>query len=187
MGEYAIRNSDGVEIKIGTCECMYYLRYEDRGKITHKPGNVDPANERGLFFRPPFPDENEIMPGEYDDYNRTERLYKSNGDGQSEPLTFDGLKPGTIQLSHKCGLLLNVKCYHGAKLPEGSPEIKPFWNGKDPFALGLRHIKLHEDGKLYPVIACRFCGEMWRCEWPEVWEYIRPIGLREACEQYKHL
>ncbi len=30
MGEYAKRASDGVEVKIGTCEAMYYLRFEDR-------------------------------------------------------------------------------------------------------------------------------------------------------------
>ncbi len=30
MGEYAKRLSDGTEIKIGTCEEMLYLRFEDR-------------------------------------------------------------------------------------------------------------------------------------------------------------
>ena len=34
MGEYAIRKSDNDCIKIGTCEDMYYLRYEDQDKVT---------------------------------------------------------------------------------------------------------------------------------------------------------
>ena len=33
MGEYARRKSDNESIKIGTCESMYYLRYEDRDKV----------------------------------------------------------------------------------------------------------------------------------------------------------
>ena len=39
MGEYAIRKSDGESIKIGTCEDMYYLRYEDRFKVTPEEGS----------------------------------------------------------------------------------------------------------------------------------------------------
>ena len=41
MGEYAKRN--GKEIKIGTCESMYYLRYEHRKQVQPMPGNVNPA------------------------------------------------------------------------------------------------------------------------------------------------
>ena len=39
MGEYAIRKSDNDCIKIGTCEDMYYLRYEDQDKVTPDSGS----------------------------------------------------------------------------------------------------------------------------------------------------
>jgi hypothetical protein len=61
MGEYAIRKSDGESIKIGTCESMYYLRYEDRFKVTPEEGSGF-----GYYWRLPFPDEDCIRPGEYD-------------------------------------------------------------------------------------------------------------------------
>ena len=60
MGEYAIRKSDGESIKIGTCEDMYYLRYEDRCKVTPEEGSGF-----GYRWRLPFPDEDCIRPGEY--------------------------------------------------------------------------------------------------------------------------
>jgi len=76
MGEYALRKSDDTEIKIGTCEDMYYLRYEDRDKVSKLPNSLDPRTEYNLRFRLPFPDEDDIKPGEYDDYNRGERLWQ---------------------------------------------------------------------------------------------------------------
>ena len=61
MGEYAIRKSDRESIKIGTCEDMYYLRYEDQNKVT-----PDECSGFGYRWRIPFPDEDHILPGEYD-------------------------------------------------------------------------------------------------------------------------
>lgn len=61
MGEYAIRKSDRESIKIGTCEDMYYLRYEDQDKVI-----PDECSEFGYRWRIPFPDEDHILPGDYD-------------------------------------------------------------------------------------------------------------------------
>lgn len=33
MGEYAKRMRDGERVKIGTCENMYYLRFEERHQV----------------------------------------------------------------------------------------------------------------------------------------------------------
>ena len=60
MGEYAIRKSDREPIKIGTCEDMYYLRFEDQAKVT-----PDECSEFGYRWRIPFPDEDHILPGDY--------------------------------------------------------------------------------------------------------------------------
>ena len=61
MGEYAIRKSDRESIKIGTCEDMYYLRYEDQDKVI-----PDECSDFGYRWRIPFPDEDHILPGDYD-------------------------------------------------------------------------------------------------------------------------
>lgn len=63
MGEYATRKSDEAEVKIGTCEDMYYLRYEDRDKVRQLPNSLNAANELNLRWRLPFPDEDSTRIG----------------------------------------------------------------------------------------------------------------------------
>jgi hypothetical protein len=36
MGEYATRKSDNEYIKIGTCESMYYLRFDDINQVVYE-------------------------------------------------------------------------------------------------------------------------------------------------------
>lgn len=210
MGEFATRKSDQTEIKIGTCEDMFYLRLEDRNKVSHIPGNVDPAcDPNGLRFRLPFPDEDDRRPGEYGDYNRGVRLYKVStcewckGEGLSsfEPdgkcrrchgSGTDGHQDftdpekasdvGTIQLHHeKSGLLLNVTCHHGLELPNVGPGVTAFWNGKGhSFELSSLRVA---DNKVFPVVRCRHCDHAWRYSWEQVLPYI-PQPLRGRLEQY---
>ena len=169
MGEYAMYGLN--EIKIGTCESMYYLRYEDREHVEPMSGNVNPAREKNLFWRLPYPDEDTQNPGTYEDYNRGERLYKKGVGGYCHDFHDPELaeSPGIMQMSHPCGLLVNVPCYHGEKLPDLG-DAKTFWNGKSWF-LELAFVKNTDDGVL-PVVRCRHCGSMWRYTWDEVLPYV---------------
>lgn len=178
MGEYA-KLKNGTEIKIGTCENMYYLRFEDRGNVLPLTGSLDPSEELGLRFRVPFPDEDDVGPGYYPDAFRGEPLI--NQEGQFFKADED-LDPGLIQISHASGLLINVPCYHGAKLPDVGTECKAFWNGKGYF-FELIHIKNEQDG-LFPIIGCRHCGSKWKADWAEVLPYIRDQELLSRLEKY---
>jgi hypothetical protein len=115
-----IRKSDGARVKIGTCESMYYLRLEDRDAVTPERGSGF-----GWYWRLPFPDEDHILPGDYGDYSRGERLWKK--DESEKPLNAQRhdidfaddeatKKPGRVQLHHDSSLLLSVACYHGGRL-----------------------------------------------------------------------
>lgn len=175
MGEYAKFN--GREIKIGTCESMYYLRYEDRARVDPVPHSLDPAKVTGLFFRLPYPDEDGQEPGSYKMHNKGYRLGKREElpNGQSywadwHPEDAADADPGIIQLSHESGLLLNVPCHHGAKLPDVGEHVKAFWNGKS-HALELSSVKSMPGGITRPVYHCRWCGSMWSCEWEEILPY----------------
>lgn len=172
MGEYAIRKNDKREIKIGTCESMYYLRYEDKDKVTCQEGSLDPSTELDLFWRLPFPDEDNVQPGEYQKYNRGEPLYKNGVYGAeyfSDPTT--AKSPGIMQLKDEAsGLLVNVACYQGEKLPAGNADFKPFWNGKGN-AYELAFVKNTKAGVL-PVVRCKFCGQMWRYSWEEILPFV---------------
>ena len=65
MGEYAVRISDGAEIKIGTCEEMLYLRFSQRHLVRQKQNSLDVNDDKIaglLFFRLPFSDEDNVLP-----------------------------------------------------------------------------------------------------------------------------
>lgn len=181
MGEYAKRKSDGVETKIGTCESMYYLRYEDRNKVEKIPHSLDATKEENLYWRLPFPDEDKTKIGEYNDHDRGQILYdKDEKDFTSAELA---QKPGIIQLrDEKSGLLLNVPCYHGELLPE-IVNGQSFWNGKKP-AWVLSSIKNSSTKGIIPVIRCRFCNKAWSTDWLDIWNYISP-DMQARLQAYK--
>jgi len=182
MGEYAKYN--GQSVKIGTCESMYYLRYSQRHDVQAEAHSLDPATTTGLFWRLPFPDEDAVPPGSFKEHNRGFRLYR-NGTGTAsnpvEDFNPEGLEPGTIQLSHPSGLMVNVPCHHGAKLPEVGG-ANSFWNGRT-WHLELASIKNLPDGTFRPVVHCRFCGQMWSFDWSDVKDYIAP-EMWSRLEQY---
>jgi hypothetical protein len=187
MGEYATRKSDGARIKIGTCEDMFYLRFEDREKVAAVSGSVDVNDEKTageLRFRLPFADEDDILPGDYEDYNRGLLLHKGN-EWFSDPETVE--QPGNIQLHHQgSGLLINVPCFHGIKLPEVQKPMQAFWNGKGhSFELSsLRAIEKNGQLILMPVAHCIHCRQPWRYQWADMWDYIDP-KMQERLAQYK--
>lgn len=197
MGEYAIRKLDGERIKIGTCEEMYYLRFEDRNKVKHEHGNVDPNDDEqagGLRFRLPFPDEDDIPPGgNYEHYERGLRLYRMVKSETTEPDYCEDFTdpetvnlPGFFQLHHPSGLILNVPCYHGEKLPQVAEPMRAFWNGRSWFLelSKLRGVYSHGKLTLWPVVRCRHCGEQWRYKWSDIWDYI-PADMKERLQDYK--
>lgn len=184
MGEYALRLSDHTQVKIGTCEDMLYLRFEDRAKVRKVPNSLDPAHADGLRFRLPFPDEDSVPIGQYADPFRRQRLYRGNDNFTDESTAKE---PGIMQLRHECGLLLNVPCYHGHKLPDVGPEMKAFWNGK-AWSLELSAIKpvKQDDGtlKVFPIVTCRHCRGLWRYDWTDIIEFI-PEPLRARLNVYQ--
>jgi len=183
MGEYAKFN--GTRIKIGMCESMYYLRYEDRKKVIPESGSINPRIEKDCFWRLPYPDEDHLHPGQYHVYNRGFGLHKKDKEGYwinfSNPETIQ--YPGTIQLKHEnSGLLVNMPCYHGERLPNPPPEGKVFWNGKG-WSFELAFIKNTDEG-VFPIVRCRHCGQMWSYGWKEILPYIQDPKLKDRFEQY---
>jgi len=154
VGEYT-RNGD----KMGTCEDMYYLRFQDRGRVTPESGSLDPANPKivpVLRWRFPWPDEDHIQPcgGEYHDngYSRAIAVPGYNS-------TSEDVEHGTVQFSAQAGYLVSLPC------PES-----PTYNGPHIHRNGfrgsvlLRAQKYVEGVGLVPVLECGGCARMWRCE-----------------------
>lgn len=168
MGEYARRLSDGQNIKIGTCESMYYLRADQRHLVKGERGNVDPNSSDALSirFRFPWPDEDHIEPGsdEFHD-NGYERAIQVRG--MQAPI---GVEHYTVQFSAHAGYLVSLPC------PEGvdacTDGLRTSVNGltvhRNGFsgAVKLVQQKLLADGRLVPVCQCGGCGAKWRVEDP---------------------
>lgn len=178
MGEYAIRKDNNQAVKIGTCEDMLYLRFEDRHRIKRLRGNLDPARDpKGLRFRVPFPDEDGQGPG-FGEPFRTLLLVDFTG------LDEESLGTGTMQMHHPSGLLLNVTCHHGRQLPEGSAGVQPHWNGRRVHWFALSSIKACADSRLRPVVQCSVCRNAWALDdWAPVLASV-PEQMRERLTAY---
>lgn len=190
MGEYAKRLSDGQTIKIGTCETMFGLRFEDRHKVLHE--SLESLDIPGLFFRIPFPDEDQVQIGEYEDWQRGISLFKrvpspryteDCHDFNLIAFAPDDLQPGRLQLRHGIGYLVSAPCYHGIDLPKDTDEIKFGWNCKDPFCLELTSVKYTKEG-LKPVFRCRHCDRMWSCAWDEILDFVPDEALKRRLIDY---
>jgi hypothetical protein len=186
MGEYA--KYKGASIKIGTNLYMYYLRYEDRFKVKPEEGSLNPTTLKGLYWRLPFPDEDHMAPGEYPDFYRGVRLFKLSESGAAIDYRADYLAehPGIIQMYHSgMGLLANIRCYHGMKLPENSDSVQFHWNGRS-HCMELVHVLNTAMGML-PVIACKHCRTSWSLpaeDWPMILEHVQDQKLRERLKVY---
>lgn len=102
MGEYATYLGD--HIKIGTCEEMLYLRAGQAGMVRPVAGSVDPCRDAAMLrFRFPWPDEDHIPPGGFDDPLRVLEVWRLN----RHPVAFDH---GTVQFGASVGYAVDLPC-----------------------------------------------------------------------------
>lgn len=181
MSEYATRKIDNTEFKIGTCEDMFKCRYDQLGEITY------PYMSDNLYWRIPTPDEDGILPG---DYNYS--LLQENGHIPWK-LMIDTSKfgdddianlqqTGTIQLKEpKMGLLVNIRCPHGFpmeqfKINKESTIISMGYNGHQD-TLYLKGLK-NEPRELKVLVECSVCGCMWSFTFNEIEPMIESVWMR---------
>jgi hypothetical protein len=69
MGEYAIRKSDGADIKIGTCESMYYMTFRQWANKDIFGGDTPTKDVlKHINFRLPRLDEKDIKVGDFEHF-----------------------------------------------------------------------------------------------------------------------
>jgi hypothetical protein len=156
MGEYAT-NRKGNQIKIGTCESMYWLRWSQRDQVKPDAHSLNPADVADrLRFRFPWPDEDGIEAGEFENPDR-----KLPIDGYVIPADVDHRN---VQFTSTKGYNLVIPC------PEGHPEAvtvsgEPVKIHRNGFAgsVFLSATRWRPSIGLVPVLECA-CGAMWREE-----------------------
>lgn len=170
MGEYAEYN--GQQVKIGTCEDMLYLRADQAHEVTALTRNIDPMNAKHrevIRFRFPFPEEDGIEPGAFEDSDRGHVLYSVQSPA--------AVKHSTVQFRADNGYLVSLPC------PESGDRgiVSLASNGKDhayvvhrnghPGATELIQ-QAWRDGLLVSILKCKACGSVWRL--PEL-EHAQPV------------
>lgn len=152
----------GERIKIGTCEDLYYLR-ADQARDVQFPHPWTPFR-----FRFPFPDEDDIEPGAFEDYNRGVRVFGM--------VPGEGVQHYTVQLRSQIGYLASIPCPEAHEYRDQNDRSRTVIDGltvaRNGFNGGVRlHQQRHLDGLLVAVVGCS-CGARWRL--PTL-EYARPL------------
>lgn len=168
MGEYA--KYGGEQIKIGTCENMYYLRADQARMVQALPGNIDPVKDagEGIRFRFPWPDEDGKAPGSFERYERSVTIH-----GVPLPEDFDH---STVQFTSGNGFLLSLPCPLSKAGLEAAEKagIKVHKNGyAGDFQLVQQRLVEHD---LVLIALCGGCGAKFRV--PTIVEASRVV---EAC------
>lgn len=162
MGEYA--KYEGTRIKIGSCESLFGLRWDQAHLVEPLGCSVDPVRdrERGVRFRFPFPSEDGIAPGEF----VGEKSLAVPG-----LAVYDGLDHRSVQFTANAGALVVL-------LPCPADSVNQL-EGVTVGGRGAAGVSLVEqrwvDGRLLPVLKCNGCGARYRAgDRDMVW------GLRES-------
>lgn len=183
MGEYATRICDKQEVKIGTCNEMWNIRLDQIAEVEYKYQTDD------MLWRIPMPDEDGTKPGDY-----PVGLIQGNIVPWQLSLDLDNIEKypliessGMFQIwDMRMGLTVNVKCYHGLKLPESTASAQFFWNGKsDVLHLAFLNNSFNE---LLICVQCRMCRKVWSYSWNEIGHLIKSVWMRlrlfHQCNEY---
>jgi len=177
MGEYA--TYQGESIKIGTCEEMCYLRADQRHLISGYSfaGFLDSCR-----FRFPFPDEDQLEPGAFEDYNRGLRI-------PGWRLPTDWHEHSSVQFTSTAGYVLSIPCPEGVEGSEpgfGPVDVNGVAVHRNGFS-GYPQIVQQRfiEGELGLVVMCGACGAKWRCSQDTAAEIAECFLNESEREEYR--
>lgn len=177
MGEYA--RYLGQEVKIGTCESMYYLRADQAWKVTALPGNVDPTSSRdraSLRFRFPFPSEDGTAPGAFD-YPLPDVVVSYPADLPAEhgDVMIETPKGASRRMSAMLPCPMVAPALWHSYVRAFTPAVRIAYQG-------VRG----EHGALAVIVECAYCNGMWNL--PE-WEHAEPlvVSIRSEADRLRQL
>ncbi len=196
MGEYAIRKKDMQDVKIGTCESMYYCRYEQLKGIIYGEDTLN------CYWRISTPDEDGIEVGDFTSpspIGQSEfipNMLRVNVSKLKADDIEDMMKCGTMQLcSEEMGLLVNVRCPHGLPLEKqfGKPSEKGLLVNygynclRDTiYVCGVKNT----ESELRVLLECRCCRSMWSFSFAEAEPLISSLWLKlrllHQCSEYHY-
>lgn len=165
MGEY-VNHAQLGDIKLGTCEDLYYTRFEQLQEnialslLLCKPGNLKPEEylnpEKGFRYRFPFPDEDQIEIGDFNDYNKSvEILLDYSVEFDHEKVCLSISKKGTSNS--------NINIYVPCPYSENFKSVDVCYRSDHRQSIEIIQQK-QIDKELWTVIRCPYCHAAIRLE-----------------------
>ena len=166
MGEYGYVRGTGERVKLGTCEELYGLRFDQReGVYGYEPWSAELLAV--VRFRFPWPDEDGASPGMTEQWNRGLTLW-----GFDQPADVDH---GSVQWSARNGYLMSLPCPEGA----GDQPAHVHRNGYGgPASLVGQAVR---GGRLVGIARCNGCETRYRLE--DGHEQAAAVCIRAAADE----
>lgn len=177
MGEYIKINGECV--KLGTCESMYYCRYQQAeelkalGICEKMDGNatIDDYMNGSCRFRFPFPDEDAIAVGDFEDHDRGVRVALSdeawatlNGFLTNHGSLWTTVSPRHSYKPETPGGYVHEPLSFNLELP--CPEVGDFSKYHTSPLPAYHALEVCQqkpvDGHLWVIVRCPWCSKMWR-------------------------
>ena len=164
MGEYA--KLRGQVLKLGTCEDLYYVRFDDllnairAGQAEKEPNSAEPAEYLGgaFRFRFPFPNEDDQAPPELGAGNFERGLMVPWPGGVVDDAEHERVTVGL----HPKGEEFAYRRWAGLPCPQDPKAPADLWRGGE----SGRRLQLCQqrpiEGALWAVVRCPWCGNAWR-------------------------
>jgi hypothetical protein len=177
MGEYI--RIKGETVKLGTCESLYYIRYQQAEEL-RALGICEKMNGNDMLdgymggsyrFRFPFPDEDEIAVGDFDDHDRGVRVALSDDAWARfrDFCTDHGTFWVQVHPKHSCkpetpGGYVHEPLGFNLELPcPAVGDLSTYHTSSLPSYHALEVVQQKPvAGEVWVVVRCPWCGEMWR-------------------------
>lgn len=168
MGEYA--NYLGAQIKIGTCEDMYYLRADQIAAV--KDYAFDPETLAVVRFRFPWPDEDGTAPGAFGDPERKIPVWGASD--LIREIAPDPEQHYSVQfVAREEGYVISLPC------PEVNPDQRIGRNGFRGSVFVSQ--QAYRRGHLVTIVDCA-CGAKFRLETLALAERVA-VALRSDADR----
>lgn len=179
MGEYI--QLDGRHYKLGTCESLYYVRYDDLagwirdGRVLYSPGNEQPREYlqgTPYRFRFPFPDEDDP-----EEETRLDRYYSGAGidlqgqEAYTRGITFRvprGMVDDGDIVHFPISTWVRAKGLDFVGMSFSHPCPQSHDNFRDDALGDWGYLSVVQqrpiEGRLWTVVGCAFCAGLWRLD-----------------------
>jgi hypothetical protein len=182
MGEYVTINKQ--QVKLGTCEDLYYTRLNQLWSYSHIQGVKEYLNpDNGFRYRFPFPEEDNLTIGNYNDFDKGLIISLHADDYRLVDFSHDDIWHG-CSAENKGSYNVNISL----PCPQSKALDWTFIQMPDNTTMKIKHsnndfrivsIKQQKqvNGEVWTVISCPYCGSRVRIDYDGAVKLVHSIKV----------